>query len=360
MAKFNLNQLLGGGKAEDGDGNGGNQEYKITHISVHVLEPSQNNFYSTEQIEELKASIAAFGIKQNLIVKPLEGGKYRVIAGHRRRLAVLSLVEEGKGEFEKVPCIIETGEDELRERLLLITTNSTARQLTDWEKIKQAQELRTLLEQIKKRDKIPGRLRELIASTLDTSPAQVGRMEAIAKNLTPEFKEELKEGRVNMSAAYEISGMPKEQQREVYADYQERGSVSIKNAKEKKHEVKAGSAQEPENKDEAADIGEQNGSEEEEAEPAAEDEEEQPGEMGIAGGEEATVDLEAPHEEAANNHDATDRETTKACPFCGGGSKTVEDGGGFRVICGTCFASSRFAADQRSAARAWNMRYPVS
>nr|WP_240927331.1 ParB/Srx family N-terminal domain-containing protein [Paenibacillus thiaminolyticus] len=87
--------MLGGGKAEDGEGRGGSQDYKITHIPVHKLEPSQDNFYCTEQIEELKASIAAFGIKQNLIVKPIEGGKYRVIAGHRRRLAILSLVEEG-------------------------------------------------------------------------------------------------------------------------------------------------------------------------------------------------------------------------------------------------------------------------
>lgn len=233
MSKFNLNQLLSGGTTRSGD-----QGYKIAHISVHNLEPSQGNFYSVEQIEELKASIAAFGIKQNLIVKAVADDKYRVIAGHRRRLAVLSLVAEGKLEFEKIPCIVETEEDELRERLLLITTNSTARQLSDWEKIKQAQELRTLLEQIKKRDKIPGRLRELIANTLDTSPAQVGRMEAITKNLTPEFKEELKKGRVNMSTAYEISGMPEEQQQEAYEEYRERGNVSIKDVKEKKKEAK--------------------------------------------------------------------------------------------------------------------------
>lgn len=353
MAKFNLNQLLGGGKAEDGDERSGNQDYKITHISVHHLEPSQDNFYSTEQIEELKASIAAFGIKQNLIVKPIEGGKYRVIAGHRRRLAVMSLVEEGKRELEKVPCIVETEEDELRERLLLITTNSTARQLTDWEKIKQAQELRSILEQIKKRDKIPGRLREIIASTLDTSPAQVGRMEAIAKNLTPEFKEELKEGRVNMSTAYEISGMPEEQQREVYAEYREKGSFSIKDAKEKKQEMKAENAPEPEDNEEAADIRGQ-GRSEEEAETKAEDEGRQRNEAGNAGEEEPP-----PREEAAHNHDATE-EMTKACPFCGGSAKTIEDGGGFRVSCTSCFASSRLAADRESAAQAWNMRYPAS
>lgn len=235
MAKFNLNQLLNSGaKQGGGETRSTNPEYTITHIPVSKLEPSQDNFYSVEQIAELKASIAAFGIKQNLIVAPTINGSYRVIAGHRRRLAVLSLVEEGKSEFERVPCIIEDDEDELREKLLLITTNSTTRILSDWEKITQAKELRGILEQIKKRDKIPGRLRDWIASTLDTSPAQIGRMEAIDKNLTPEFKEELKEGRVNLSTAYEISGMPEEKQKEVYEDYQQQGSISIKEAKEAK------------------------------------------------------------------------------------------------------------------------------
>lgn len=283
MSKFNLNQLLGGGESRSG-----NQDYKITHISVHSLEPSQGNFYSTEQIEELKASIAAFGIKQNLIVTPLEGGKYRVIAGHRRRLAILSLVEEGKREFEKVPCTIETEEDELRERLLLITTNSTARQLSDWEKIKQAEELRTLLEQIKKRDKIPGRLRELIASTLDTSPAQVGRMEAISKNLAPEFKEELKEGRVNMSTAYEISGMPIDQQQEAYEEYRERGNVSIKDVKEKKKEAKVEGEPEREDSGEVEGNREKNSikeeepvEEEDESGPSPEDDRETPNDIEI-------------------------------------------------------------------------------
>lgn len=232
MSKFNLNQLLGGGKPASKDDN--SQSYKVSFIPVDELEPSSDNFYSVEQIEELKASIAAFGIKQNLVVTPLDNGKYRVIAGHRRRLAALALIEEGRKEFEKVPCMIETEKDELQERLLLITTNSTARQLSDWEKIQQAKEMKSILEQIKKRDKIPGRLRDLIASVLDTSPTQIARMESIDKNLAPEFKEELREGNVNISTAYELSTMPTDKQQEVYEEYQAKGSVSIKDAKQAK------------------------------------------------------------------------------------------------------------------------------
>lgn len=239
MAKFNLNQLLNekslSGVEEEPARR--KQFYKVIPLSVYDLVPSKDNFYSTEQIEELKMSIEMFGVKQNLTVKPIGGGKYRIIAGHRRRLAALALVEEGKTEFEYVPCGIETEEDEIKERLLLITTNSTARQLSDWEKIKQAEEMRALLEELRKREKLPGRMRELIAEALKTSPAQIGRMEAISKNLTPEFKEELKEGRVNISAAYELSGLPKEQQKEAFKEYKEKGTISIKEAKAMKQEA---------------------------------------------------------------------------------------------------------------------------
>lgn len=240
MAKFNLNQLLNEKSVSGAEEEPARRKqfYKVIPLSVYDLVPSKDNFYSTEQIEELKMSIEMFGVKQNLTVKAIGGGKYRIIAGHRRRLAALALVKEGKTEFEYVPCGVETEEDEIKERLLLITTNSTARQLSDWEKIKQAEEMRTLLEELKSREKLPGRLRDLIAEALNTSPAQIGRMEAITKNLTPKFKDELKEGRVNISAAYELSGLPEEQQKEAYEEYKEKGAISIKDAKAKKQEKK--------------------------------------------------------------------------------------------------------------------------
>lgn len=291
MSKFNLNQLLSASVKSEEQPAG---NYKISHLSVYDLEPSEDNFYSTEQIEELKLSIATFGIKQNLIVKPV-GEKYRVIAGHRRRLAALSLAEEGKREFEKVPCIVEAEEDELREKLLLITTNSTARQLSDWEKIKQAEEMRTILGKLKKRDKIPGRLRELIASTLDISPTQVARMEAISKNLAPEFKAELQEGKVNMSTAYELSGLPVEQQQEAYGEYRSTGNVSIKDVKQRKREKPS--------------------------------------------------------------NDRTSEAGLKTCPFCGSSSKVIAELSGYRIGCKNCFAATGLAPDKETAYESWNKRH---
>lgn len=241
MAKFNLNQLLSNVSKSSQHSEEVSKKVdtlQLIPISVHDLIPSKENFYSVENIEELKDSIEMFGVKQNLTVKQLEEDKYLVISGHRRRLASLALVEEGKKEFEFLPCCIETELDSIKERLLLIITNSTARQLSDWEKVKQAEEMRKLLEEYKKKEKLPGRTREIIASILNTSQTQIARMDSISKNLSEEFKEEFKEEKINISTAYEISTLPKEVQQDVFSEYTESGSITISDVKEKKGEVK--------------------------------------------------------------------------------------------------------------------------
>lgn len=241
MAKFNLNQLLNNvsvnSATEETEINKANV-FKIYSISVYDLIPSKENFYAVENIEELKDSIEMFGIKQNLTVKATEDGKYIVIAGHRRRLASLALAEEGKKGFEFVPCSIENDLDYIKEQLLLITTNSTTRQLTDWEKTQQAEKIKKLLEEYKKKEKLTGRTREIIASILKTSPTQVARMDSISKNLTQEFKEEFKKENINISTAYELSTLPNEVQGDIYIDHTENGVVSLNDVKGKKAEFK--------------------------------------------------------------------------------------------------------------------------
>src|SRR3546814_2188915 len=58
---------------------------------------------------ELKASIAAHGLLQNLIVRPAARGKFEVEAGERRQCALLALADEkvlpkGYG----VTCLVES------------------------------------------------------------------------------------------------------------------------------------------------------------------------------------------------------------------------------------------------------------
>lgn len=241
MGKFNLNQLLNTASMSE-SGAAESEEtrrppLKVVSLNIRDLVPSNNNFYSVENVEELKTSIEIFGVLQNLTVKPLDNGKYEIISGHRRHKACAELVAEGKTEFEYVPCGIRSERDEIKEHILLIMTNSTARELTDWEKMKQAEELRKNFEILKKRENLPGRVRDLVAEALNTSSTQIARLNAIENNLSDDFKDEFKEGKIGTSAAYELSGMSEEQQTAAFVEYKEKGSVSVNEAKERKRET---------------------------------------------------------------------------------------------------------------------------
>ena len=211
------------------------------------LVPSEENFYSISEIEKLKRDIElAGGVKQNLTVTPMDNGKYKILAGHRRHQACMELVREGKTEYEFVPCGIEPKQENgemqaIREELLLITTNSQ-REKTDWDKVQEAKHLHDVLQRYKSQGgKLPGRLRNIIADTLNTSAAQIGRLDAIRTNLIPEFQEEMKEKRLGISTAYELSGLPKEQQEKALEEYREKGSFSISDARQKKEKQQQGS-----------------------------------------------------------------------------------------------------------------------
>lgn len=215
-------------------------KFKTIQIDIDELIPSNNNFYSVEEegIKELKDSIELLGLKQNLLVKKLDSNKYEIIAGHRRYIAMKRLYEEGNENFKYIPCKVEE-DDDIRSELSLIITNSTARELTDWEKIHQANKLKELLTEYKKREKIPGRIRDIIANILKVSSTQIARMESISKNLIDEFKEELKEEKVNFSSAYELSKLDEEKQKEIYEDNKEKNiTITIKDIKKKAEEEK--------------------------------------------------------------------------------------------------------------------------
>lgn len=247
MGKFNLNQLLNGASK---NGTADSEEsrrppLKVIPIKLDKLTPSKNNFYTVDNVDELKTSIEIFGVLQNLTVKPLDNGMYEIISGHRRYKACTELVAEGKTEFEYVPCGIQSERDEIKENIILIMANSTTRELSDYEKMKQAEELRKNFEILKKRENLPGRVRDLVADALNTSATQIGRLNAIDNNLSPEFKEEFKDGKIGVSAAYELSGMSKEKQAAAFEEYKEKGGVSTNEVKEQKRQEEPAPPPEP-------------------------------------------------------------------------------------------------------------------
>lgn len=215
-----------------------NRNLAIQMIHFSKLVPSEDNFYNTDNIADLMDSIEVIGIKQPVIVKPIAGTDlYKIIAGHRRVRACGELVAEEKMKFEYVPCLIESNIDELTEKIMLIYTNSTTRELSTWEKIEQLNQLKALFQEYKRTHEIPGRIRELLAEALDVSPSQVYRMETINADLLPELKEELKNDSINFSTAAELARLSPANQKAVYEKNKENGTIDLKTVREQKEKV---------------------------------------------------------------------------------------------------------------------------
>lgn len=218
-------------------------DFPIKKISVKKLHPSKQNFYNIDpkEIEALKDTIELVGVQENLVVREItEGefaGEYEIIVGHKRHLAVSELVAEGK-VTEFVPCKIDySGNSALRE-LILIFTNSTQRERSDYEKMHEIQRVRELLEDYAKDNDLPGRKRDIIAGILNTSKSTISRLDNIRRHIIPEFMEEYKAGKIPTATANEIAGISDEGQQELWQQYRETGSIKKKEATAVKQEEK--------------------------------------------------------------------------------------------------------------------------
>ena len=231
--------------------------FRTKDISIFKMYRNNMNFYSIEQIEELAGDILMYGLKQNLelVYAPCEQGEYRIVAGERRWEALKFLVSKGYKEFEIATSKLTTPQDDDEEQVEIIIANAY-RVKTIADMIEEETRLKASLERmraagkkIKGYDLQSGRLRDVIASMLRMSKTKVAQIEAVNNNLIPEWKEELKSERLTFSAAYELSGMSEDEQREALGKFMESGELTHKTIKDMKG-AKAAGQQESESKTE--------------------------------------------------------------------------------------------------------------
>ena len=296
--KFNLTELLNQRSKETAEATP--QGEKTAEIAtpeegvsstadIYDLIPSKGNFYSVEDVQDLKQSIELLGVLQPLLVtEEEEDGKRRIIAGHRRRLAVMQLVDEGKERFRQVPILIKPKKNAIIDRLALIMANRF-REKTDWERMTEALETEKLVLELKGSMNIPGRTRDLLAEIIETSPAQLGRYKAIYNNIIPELMAEFKANRIVVSVIYEASGLPEDYQKQAAEIFRENEVLTLSDIKQLKKNWEA-SQQIPgqmdisqmEEKQEAAGAGESttgNETDQQQEETATEDTEDAAGQQ---------------------------------------------------------------------------------
>lgn len=222
--------------------------FRTKDISIFKMYRNTMNFYSVKDIEELAGDILLSGLKQNLelVYAPCEKGEYRIVAGERRWEALKYLVSKGYNDFELATSKLTTPQDDDEEQVEIIIANAY-RTKTISDMIEEETRLKASLERmkaagkkIKGYDLQSGRLRDVISSMLHMSKTKIAQIEAVNNNLIPEWREELKKERLTFSAAYELSGMTEDEQREALGKFAETGELTHKEVKDMKEAKAAG------------------------------------------------------------------------------------------------------------------------
>ncbi len=230
-------------------------------IDIDLIEPNKNNFYEMSEIEALADDIERQGLMTALVVSEQNGGKYELISGHRRLVALKSLIADGRRRNGKVPCFIKGAKPNTETELDLIMLNATQRKYSDADTMREYEELTRIFKELEAEGKtIKGRIRDRIAEALNVSPAQVGKLDNIKHNAIPDVEQAVKAGDMSISTANEVAKLAPEKQQEIIT---EKPKISHKEVKEiQKQELSAEkvSSETDEEEDENEDDEDETGS----------------------------------------------------------------------------------------------------
>ena len=212
--------------------------FNVQYIDIKDIERNKKNFYEIVNVDELAEDIKMNGLNHNLVVRKLDSGKYELISGERRYTALTQLVEQGNEIFALVPCKVIEAND-IDSEIILIQANAQTRELTEIEKLEQVKRLTELYKAKKKNgEKVPGKIREIIANDLKLSPTQVGRYERINNKLIPELKEILENGNLTIANASEFSSLSEDNQKVILDIINNKVEISKEEATELKVKLK--------------------------------------------------------------------------------------------------------------------------
>ncbi len=196
--KLNMNDFLGAETAQ-------NTEKEIPISQLVPWENQPFKMYSDFKMNELVESIKENGLLSRIIVSPIAGGKYRILAGHNRVEACR------RAGFATVPSIVKDV-DENRAKLIMADTNLCQRtELLPSERAfayKAQQEALTALGS--------RRATKDIAEKYGEAKRTIQRYIACTR-LVPELMELLDSGRITLVTACQFSALPNSSQEEIAA-----------------------------------------------------------------------------------------------------------------------------------------------
>lgn len=229
MAAFDIKSILGD-QSQPRQG----QRLDVVMIPIESIKPNPKNteIYLIGDVSALAEDIKANGLRQPLEVVQ-DGSAYRLIGGERRWTAMMQLHEAGDERFATVPCVLRPAGSEDDELLALITANSTARELTDGERLAQYEALKEIYQRKKAAGEFEGRVRDKLVEVTGMSAGALGRMNAISQNCTEEVRQMLRDGKATLTKCYEASKLWPRQQVDFIKDGYARSLPSVKDNKKR-------------------------------------------------------------------------------------------------------------------------------
>ena len=209
---FDISKFAEGFGVSESDTTG---QDRIEYIDLDRIDGDPGNGYSLADIEQLADNIQTVGLLQPLRLRPGTAGRYVVSSGHRRRLALRRLVQDGDERFQRVPCIVDRdGASPALQELRLLYGNANNRAKTSADLAQEARRVEALLVRLKGEGfAFRGRTRTMVAQLLQVSETRVANAQAIERGLAePELIDAWKGGELPESLALRLARLdPTEQ-----------------------------------------------------------------------------------------------------------------------------------------------------
>lgn len=209
---FDISKFAEGFGVSDPDTSGPD---RIEYIDLDRIDGDPDNGYSLADIEQLADNIQTVGLLQPLRLRPGTAGRYVVSSGHRRRLALRRLVQDGDERFSRVPCIVDRdGASPALQELRLLYGNANNRAKTSADLAQEARRVEALLVRLKGEGfQFRGRTRTMVAQLLQVSETRVANAQAIERGLKdPQLIVWWQTGELSEAAALEAARMTPEEQ----------------------------------------------------------------------------------------------------------------------------------------------------
>lgn len=214
---------------------------KTEYINIDDIKPypRQNEVYGSEddeaslqKLDELKASIKAVGVLQNIVVKENPDGGYTMLSGHRRWQACKSLAAEGYTDKQLIPATVLRNSKDIEDRFKFLTMNSTIRNKNNYQTMQEMLELEDVLDKFQQ---INGKLditkRKALAEITSLSEATIAKMKAIKNNLQDFLMDLFKENKISFIAAYEASSLSEAGQKALMSIYWREDRIKLADVK---------------------------------------------------------------------------------------------------------------------------------